>query len=423
MGFVIPETLQTNRLFTEEFYHHVNENLAKDGILSIALPGSREYMSQELINLNSSIFYTLSSVFDNVEIVPGEDNILLASESEIELDPEVLANRLEDRELSTDMISPGHLEHRLDSNVIENVRNELKLNGNSEIIINRDFEPVGFFYTLQYWGSMFSQEMAVIMDSLDNITISYLMLMIAIVVLVLYAFTNIKIKKGDFKEQPTKVNKIIAFSIFITGALGMAFDLFIIFIFQTVYGQAYQMTGLLLGCFMLGIYGGSKIVLTKIRKNCNLNIPKLFMISELLLILSILGLAVMTVFVYNFMFAISAPIIIAIFVLFAITAGLPIGIQFPVAIQLMTNLNKFQNQKLNSTTIDSEPKSASLLYSADLIGGWLAGLITSVFLFPVLGLVQSLLVLGSLKLGTLLLSSKALLNFHFVKIISKKVKH
>jgi spermidine synthase len=74
-----PSTLQLNRLYTKEFYAEVASRLKLNGIFSTVIPSSETYLSRELVSHNRCIYETLNSVFDNVLIVPGDYNIMLAS--------------------------------------------------------------------------------------------------------------------------------------------------------------------------------------------------------------------------------------------------------------------------------------------------------------------------------------------------------
>jgi spermidine synthase len=71
--------------------------------------------------------------------------------------------------------------------------------------------------------------------------------------------------------------------------------------------------------------------------------------------------------------------------------GVLTGAQFPLA------------GKLREDESPRSIASAGTLYAADLLGGWLGGLLGGVFLLPVLGLTATALTVAFLKLLTLLL--------------------
>ncbi len=75
-----------------------------------------------------------------------------------------------------------------------------------------------------------------------------------------------------------------------------------------------------------------------------------------------------------------------VFLLFSLFSGILVGAEFPLA---------------NSEYLRISPDlsgTAGLLYSADLMGGWLGGMLGAVVLLPVLGLFQTVIALVMLKI-------------------------
>jgi spermidine synthase len=75
-----------------------------------------------------------------------------------------------------------------------------------------------------------------------------------------------------------------------------------------------------------------------------------------------------------------------LFLVISFVSGLLIGSQFPLANKL------YLSDSASLTT------TAGSLYSSDLLGGWLGGMIGAVVLLPVLGLVGTCITVGLLKL-------------------------
>ncbi|NIQ90276.1 MAG: spermine synthase, partial [Gammaproteobacteria bacterium] len=108
LGITEPSNLQANRFFTKEFFLLATERLNERGILVLGLPGSLTYQSEELKNLNSSIFHTLKSVFPYVRAIPGDGtNLFLVSRSpEISaLDRRQIVERLNQRKIETEVVA------------------------------------------------------------------------------------------------------------------------------------------------------------------------------------------------------------------------------------------------------------------------------------------------------------------------------
>ncbi|MGZ3558560.1 MAG: spermidine synthase [Thermodesulfobacteriota bacterium] len=79
IGLSAPQSLQTNRLFSSEFFSMAKEKMNPNGILVLTLPGSLTYISPELRDLNGCILDTLKNVYRHVRIIPGDVNLYLAS--------------------------------------------------------------------------------------------------------------------------------------------------------------------------------------------------------------------------------------------------------------------------------------------------------------------------------------------------------
>jgi spermidine synthase len=79
----------------------------------------------------------------------------------------------------------------------------------------------------------------------------------------------------------------------------------------------------------------------------------------------------------------------SIFILLFFVSGILIGLEFPLASKI------YLGQK------ESVGETAGVLYGADLLGGWLAGILGGIILLPILGLFNSCIVMVSLKLSSL----------------------
>ena len=80
-----------------------------------------------------------------------------------------------------------------------------------------------------------------------------------------------------------------------------------------------------------------------------------------------------------------------LFLILSFISGFLIGSQFPLANKIYLK----SSSKIGQT--------GGLLYSADLLGGWIGGLIGGVVLLPVLGLLQTCMVVLILKLSSLII--------------------
>jgi spermidine synthase len=375
--------LQVNRLATEEFFTMVRRILKEKGILVISAPGSLTYLNEELINLNLSILNTLKKVYPSVKIIPGDLNLFLASISPqiLEVDSSLLIKRLGEREFETLSLTPYYIQYRLDSRWRDWFLNSLvsgrETTANNETKINKDFHPLGTFYSLAFWNALFSPWGQRLFSWFERMSLRFFFIALSIfgLLFLLFGYKNVRLRKGA-----------IPFAIISTGFAGMMFSLILIFAFQVVYGYLYYWIGLLTSIFMAGIGVGGLFMtrsLEKVKKD-------LFYLSKLEVSIIILSLFLPAVFLgpgpsFGEFFS------QAIFLILCFIPGLLIGAEFPLA------------NKIHLKTSPNLSGTAGMLYAGDLIGGWLGGLIGGVGLLLILGLWKTCLIIAYLKIISLII--------------------
>lgn len=81
-----PTSLEQNRYYTLDFLKHLKKRLTKSAVVCYNLAGIGNYASDPKQKTYSSIAFTLKRVFSNVEVITGERDYLLASDSTIRID-------------------------------------------------------------------------------------------------------------------------------------------------------------------------------------------------------------------------------------------------------------------------------------------------------------------------------------------------
>jgi spermidine synthase len=380
VGISNPENLQVNRLFTAEFASLAKERLREDGILVISLPGSLTYLSHELRNLNGVIINTLESVFPYLHIIPGYHNIFLASTTKnvTMIDASLLYERLRERQLDLRLITYPHLELRLAPRWLDWFLESME--GATEEI-NHDFRPKGFFYSLAYWNAMFSPYLSDFFVWLEGLELSLFVMVIAACTAILLAL----------RWRAVHLRRLsIPYSIATTGFAGMTFDLLLIFAFQVLFGFVFHWVGLLVAAFMGGVGAGGFVMtalLPRIKNDLALFIKLEMAVGIFALLLPLVILAVVPYLGNAAVFVLAQ----LLFLLLSFIAGALIGLKFPLANRMYLG----HSPNLSRT--------AGLLYSADLMGGWTGGIIAAVVLLPVLGLVGTSLVVVMIKASSLIM--------------------
>lgn len=375
VGLPGPSDLQTNRFFTKEFFSSAQKKLRQNGIVVISLPGSLTFLNDELRDLNACILNTAKSIFSYVRIMPGEGaNIFLASNSEdiFLIDTPRIIERLSKRDLKAEVIIPRNIDHKLHPGWADWFLGFLE--GGTQKI-NHDFKPLGVFYSIVYWNSVFAPYLVGLFRGFEKLTLRTLMMFFLVAGVVMILF---------FRKYQRARRSGLPFCVATTGFAGMMLDLVLIFSFQVIYGYVFAWIGLLVSFFMAGAAAGAMVVTSFLEKIKN--DKKFFIIIDF----AIIGFSLILPFIF---FAISSYLqrpaafifLKAVFLFLSFVSGFLIGAQFPLANKIYLK----ENPNLS--------KTAGLIYSADLIGGWLGGIIGSIVLLPVLGLGESCLVVALIK--------------------------
>ena len=380
VGIPAPQELQTNRLFSSEFFSTAKEKMSPDGIIVLTLPGSLAYISPELRDLNACILDTLKSVFRSVRIIPGDLNLYLASNSsqlEKVTSGEII-KRFDQRKIRTSLFTKGYIEYRLHERWTKWFLQSME---GKTIPINSDLRPIGVFLSLSYWNALFSPYLTGIFKWFEGFSVQISISLMAVFTLLMGAV---------FIRKPRLSRQSIPYAIFTTGLAGMIFNLAIIFTFQTFYGYLYHQIGLLIAVFMFGVALSSFVItqrLDRITRD-----PILFLRIEMAIICFS--------FLFPFVFSIPAPylekpavflLIYPVFLVMSFLSGAWIGLQFPLATKIYLGAPE-KGEMLGHT--------AGLLYGADLLGGFLGGLFGGILLLPILGLKQSCFMMAMIKISS-----------------------
>ena len=339
-----PVTAQLNRFYTVEFFEELKSVLNADGVVSLSLGSSENYMSKEIRQLNSAIYKTLTAVFRNIIVIPGDENYFIASDRELSYD---IAGMIEKRGIETEYVKGYYLSGKITEDRISAVQQSVK----EEVDLNRDFVPISYYYDLLCWLSYFQ----------FNFNLFVLL------VVILFAIAL-------YKTTP------VSFSIFTTGFAATSLEVVLVVAFQILYGYVYFKIGLLVTMFFVGLALGSFYMNRTIKKRNKLDLVK---IETAVLVYSVF-LPIVLIFLKGLdssgLVFLSSQIIFPL--LIALLAVL-VGMEFPLA-------SKLHFKKVAGT--------AGHLYYSDFIGACLGALLAATFLIPILGLVNTCLIVGLLNL-------------------------
>lgn len=376
-----PSTLQLNRFYTREFFEVADARLSRDGILAVTCPGSLSYMGEEMATLNACIYYTLHDIFPYIRAIPGETNLFLASPSAkiSTAEPTLIAQRMQDRNLKTKLLTDFYIQYRLDKARANWLLNSL--DQVPEVKLNQDLTPVGLFYDISLWSTLVSDRFEDIVRLMGKTNLWVFLIPLATL---LVAFLAIK------KRIRTMGIASVAIGIVTTGFAGMAFAMVLILTFQSLYGYVYQMIALLIAAFMVGLAIGSTVmirIMSRITNNKSLFIKLEFLILVYSVIVPVILIVFQSYLAHTVMFA----LIQAIIPVLSLVSGVLVGSEFPLA------------NKIYFKGTGRVGEVAGALYACDLVGAWVGTLIVGIWLIPVMGIVNTCILIACLKVASLVL--------------------
>lgn len=367
-----------NRFYSVEFFKEAKHLLKKGGILSFALSSSENYLSPERIVYLSCIYNTLKKAFLDIKLLPGESVTFLATDTQdlLTYDPNLLIQRLKERKIQTRFVKEYYLPFKLHPLRIQYVEKIIK--DFRPIKINQDFKPIGYFYNMLLWLSLFKENRGLI-PYLNIVNIYLFMGIAGLVFICLFVLKNLK--KSSLKIP-------IAISAGTIGMSSICFQIVLVLAFQSLYGYMYYMIGLILTAFMAGLVLGSFFITKNLSRIKN----DMEIYTKTQLILSIFP--IMLGFIFIFIAKLTpdlAQTMQILFILLPVICGFMGGFQFILA------------NKIYSKESKDIAKSTAVLYGIDLLGSCAGGVLAGVLLIPVIGIIETCILLGVINLLTYIL--------------------
>lgn len=355
-----PATAQLNRFYTHEFFSLIKQHLSPQGVFSLKISSAENYQSPSLVRYLKTIFSTLASVFSQIEIIPGETNIFLASDGPLSIDYNFLTNALKDYRIETKYIRPQTLFARLSPGRVKNLKDKVS---SALAELNSDLKPKAYFYFLIYWASQFGLKETKIMESVLNIP-SYFLVFLPLLLISALACPWLITKR---------ISALSALPLLVLGFTSMMAEVLILLWFQLLFGFIYEKIALLIACFMFGLFAGAALSLKGGPQRPFyfwLILDQASFLVILLLLLLLLPIKIPSLIPYFFLS------------LLGVAGG---------------HLFVISNQPLVRRT-----RSYGLGYALDLVGSFLGAILGPPLFFPLLGLPVSILSLIILNVGCLL---------------------
>lgn len=366
-----PDTLLLNRYFTTEFYSLLKGRMPPDGVLAVRTDANENFIGGEMARIGASVYATLRDNFEQTALVPGEDSWLLGSDrAALTQRPGRLRNRFRSIPGATELYPPEALWSLYRRN-----RASFQLERYAEVIdaanenelINSDQHPKALMHTLML--SLRRQGLAsTAMEYLLNFSRHGLHWMLAALLL----YIALRYRRGKGRGFSVWDSGLLVSS---AGFAALTLSVVAMFAFQSRFGSIYLFVGLLSSLFMLGLYiGGSGARLLTSRHPP----ARLIMVSIGLHILLciVLAQALSSMDLWQF---------ILVFLL----NGVLSGVYLPVAAR-----------QLADHGVD-DWRAGGILDACDHLGGTAGAFLAGIVMLPLLGALQSLLLIAALLLANL----------------------
>ena len=363
-----PYTAQINRFFSFEFYGEVKRILDGNGVFSFGVTSSGDYISGDQARFLKCLVLTLSKLFPDIKIIPGDNNYFLASPSGgiLTYDYKTLIGRAKERGLDLKYVNEHYLPDKLNPMRVEYLEGAIK--GANGAKVNFDLRPVGYYYDLALWSARVDPRLKSFLGGLNTFNWG---IVLGIMGFIFIGLTLLRGRNDSLKRMPYFI------SIGTTGFTTMLLQIVLILAFQSAYGYVYYKIGLIFASFMLGLAGGSFIGTNSIKNDARL--AKSYFNIQAALCAYCLFLPV--VFRLNWVSE-------GLFLLLPAAAGLLGGLQFTMANRICSGGNR---------------NPAPAIYAADLIGACAGSLITAALIIPVKGMDFACISMGFVNLAVLVL--------------------
>jgi len=279
-----PDTFQTNRFYTDQFFALAQAHLAANGVLSFSITGFDSYLAEPHRQVLSSLFRTANRHFKEILLLPGQRIFFLCRNQPILTD---IPERLVQKGIKAPYIQ-GYFAGNVTTDRIVRLNDLL----DPDAPINEDLYPRLIRLMFSQWFDKFAA----------SPTLFAILFMISSLLYGCYLT----------KEE---------YVLFSTGFMTMGSEILVIFAFQIFFGYIYFQIGLIVTVFLAGLLPGAWLGQRFEGRQWQLlaRMDALLMALAGLFIVALLG--------------IGDRLPVAFFLVFGFFVSLTCGFQFPVALQ------------------------------------------------------------------------------------------
>ncbi len=377
-----PHTAQMNRFYTVDFYRELRNILDDSGLVCFSMYSNPNYMSKEARELYVSLRQTLQTVFEDVLITPGATNFFLGCGRAGVLtdDWKVLLERADQRGVETRYIREYYLFADFSQDRFEQTLKAVT--SSQRIRINSDFRPISYYYNMVFWSTYFSRGGYATRKILQAVTERRTWIALGILsAIILLPSVFLKRRKSSYG---------ILVPVATTGFAEITFQIVTLLSFQILYGYVFYKLTLILTAYMLGLILGG-LWITKMMERGK-GTARTYVLTQISIVLYPLFLPLLFLFFSqvrtDFTNYIGSNIV---FPLLPVIPGIIGGFQFPLANKLLMHAR------------EGTGAAAGMTYGLDLVGSCVGALLVSIFLIPIIGILNTCIQVSVLNLASLIL--------------------
>lgn len=370
IGMPEPDSAQTNRFYTKEFFLQCGAHLTSSGVLAFRLHASENLWTKHYLRRASSVRQALKQALNHIRILPASTNIFVASKGNLVQKPETLIERFESRDLNVRMISNAYIMYLLTNDRVLDTRKRLEL---EPTLANSDIFPICYQHAHMIWLAKFFPTLTEV-DLSERFLAAFSQSPEAWILLIIVL---------PLLWQMRKMPKVRRASLsFVAGFWGIVVESTLILHYQVKRGVLFQDLGLLLTFYMAGLVFGAASIYYCQRYHPLSSSRMRWM--GMGLIVGFIGFVMIIIWRINHTSEVQI-----------IMNGLGLFLCGALASALFSyaSLINHPDQLL----------IVSPLYSADLLGGCLGSLAASLLLLPILGFVYTLVIMVIVSVIALIL--------------------
>ena len=376
-----PLTAQLNRYYTAEFFCEAEKALEPGGVFAVSLTSSENVIGPTLAQLLGSLKRTMSEVFAEVVVFPGETARFFGSMQKgfLTTDPQELVRRIQQRSLDLLFVRDYYLLFDLSEMRFAFLNEAVERAG--ETRINRDLKPSCYYYDLVHWSAQYTPFLKTVFLTVGRVDIYWLLFFSLLSTLVIAGFSAAK--------RDRKIGPPLLCACYAVGCSEMVFSVLIIVAFQILYGYLYEKIALLIAAYMIGLIVGSGHIVRVMEK---VKRP-LFILVAVQGAVGAYALVLLGVIVWGRGIesaSAAAAILEKGFPVLALAAGYLGGLHFP----LVNRVYPCDREEVG--------KTAGMVYGTDLLGSSVGALAAGFVLIPVLGVAGTLYFVAGFNLFALL---------------------